>query len=65
MLVAEGVRKSYGALVALDGVDLSVAAGEVVGLVGPNGAGKTSLVSIIAGLRRADEGRVTVDGIDV
>ena len=65
MLVVEGVRKSYGSLVALDGVDLSVAAGEVVGLVGPNGAGKTSLVSIVAGLRRADEGRVTVDGVDV
>jgi len=65
MLVVEGVRKSYGSLVALDGVDLSVAAGEVVGLVGPNGAGKTSLVSIVAGLRRADKGRVLVGEVDV
>ena len=65
MLSVEGVRKTYGALVALDGVDLSVAAGEIVGLVGPNGAGKTSLVSIVAGLRRADAGRVMVADVDV
>ena len=65
MLVVEDVRKAYGSLVALDGVDLAVEAGEVVGLVGPNGAGKTSLVSIVAGLRRADEGRVQVGDIDV
>ena len=50
---------------ALDGVDLCVAAGEVCGLLGPNGAGKTTLVSIIAGLRRPDEGSVAVAGIDV
>ena len=65
MLVVEAVRKSYGHLVALDGVDLAVAAGEIVGLVGPNGAGKTSLVSIIAGLRRADAGTVRVGDVDV
>ena len=65
MLVVEGIRKSYGHLEALAGVDLVVERGEVVGLVGPNGAGKTSLVSIIAGLLKADSGKVTIGGIDV
>lgn len=65
MLEVRGVHKRYGSVVALRGVDLSVAPGEIVGLVGPNGAGKTSLVSIVAGLRRPDEGTVTIEGHDV
>ena len=65
MLVVEAVKKSYGHLVALDGVDLHVGAGEIVGLVGPNGAGKTTLVSIVAGLRRPDGGTVRVGDVDV
>jgi ABC-2 type transport system ATP-binding protein len=65
MLAVDGVRKSYGATVALDGVDLVVEAGAILGLLGPNGAGKTSLVSIVAGLRRPDAGTVSVAGIDV
>jgi ABC-2 type transport system ATP-binding protein len=65
MLLVRGVHKSYGSVQALRGVDLEVAAGEIVGLVGPNGAGKTSLVSIVAGLRRPDAGEVTVGGLDV
>ena len=64
-LLVEGLTKSYGATVALDGVDLRVEAGTILGLLGPNGAGKTSLVSIVAGLRRPDAGRVEVCGIDV
>jgi ABC-2 type transport system ATP-binding protein len=63
-LLIEGLHKSYGATVALAGVDLRVEPGTVVGLLGPNGAGKTSLVSIVAGLRRPDRGRVEVCGID-
>jgi ABC-2 type transport system ATP-binding protein len=59
------VRKRYGALQALDGVSLSVEAGEFFGLLGPNGAGKTTLISVIAGLARADAGRVSVMGADV
>jgi ABC-2 type transport system ATP-binding protein len=65
MLEVAGVHKAYGATVALDGVDLSVRPGTIVGLLGPNGAGKTTLVSIVAGLRRADAGTVRVGGIDV
>ena len=63
-LLVEGLHKSYGKTVALAGVDLRVEAGTVLGLLGPNGAGKTSLVSIVAGLRRPDAGRVEVCGID-
>jgi ABC-2 type transport system ATP-binding protein len=63
-LLVQGLRKSYGKTVALAGVDLRVEPGTVLGLLGPNGAGKTSLVSIVAGLRRPDAGRVVVCGID-
>lgn len=65
MLRVRAVRKRYDEIVALDGVDLDVAAGEILCLLGPNGAGKTTLVSIVAGLRRADSGTVTVNGVDV
>jgi ABC-2 type transport system ATP-binding protein len=64
VLHVSGLRKSYGDVEALRGVDLDVAAGEIVALLGPNGAGKTTLVSIVAGLRRADAGVVEVDGHD-
>jgi ABC-2 type transport system ATP-binding protein len=59
-----GLRKSYGELAALDGVDLTVARGEVLALLGPNGAGKTTLVEILEGHRRADAGAVSVLGYD-
>jgi ABC-2 type transport system ATP-binding protein len=64
-LEVRGLRKAYGPTTALDGVDLAVPRGSVLGLLGPNGAGKTTLVSIVAGLCRPDEGRVLVHGIDV
>ncbi|QCJ47939.1 ABC transporter ATP-binding protein [Haloprofundus sp. MHR1] len=54
VLVADDVRKRYGDTVALDGVSLSVGAGEVFGLIGPNGAGKTTLVRALTGTTRAD-----------
>jgi ABC-2 type transport system ATP-binding protein len=56
----EGLRKVYGATVALDDVSLRVEAGSVYGLVGPNGAGKSTLLSILAGLRRSTAGEVAV-----
>lgn len=64
VLVVEGVTKRYGDVVALDGVDVSIGAGEICALLGPNGAGKTTLVSIVCGLRHPDSGSVTVNGID-
>ena len=60
-----GLRKRYGAVQALDGVDLAVNPGEFFGLLGPNGAGKTTLISILAGLVRADHGSAQVMGFDV
>src|SRR3954466_2699033 len=57
-----GVRKRYGRRTALDGVDLEVGRGEVLGLLGPNGAGKTSLIKILLGLVRADAGEVMLLG---
>ncbi len=55
-IVAEGVRRSYGDVVALDGVDLSVDTGEVFGLIGPNGAGKTTLVRALTGTTKFEGG---------
>jgi len=60
-----GVRKAFGHVTALDGVDLTVCAGTLTALLGPNGAGKTTLVRIIATLARADAGQVRVFGYDV
>ena len=60
-----GLTKRYGALVALDGVDLEIRAGEIFGLLGPNGAGKTTLISVVTGLARSTSGEVRVLGRDV
>ncbi|MGC9670218.1 ABC transporter ATP-binding protein [Planosporangium sp. 12N6] len=59
-----GLRKAYGATVAVDGLDLAVPRGEVFALLGPNGAGKTTTVEILEGFRRADGGEVRVLGAD-
>ncbi|MBW8072514.1 MAG: ATP-binding cassette domain-containing protein [Ferrovum sp.] len=59
------VQKSYGALQALRGVDLTIEQGEFFALLGPNGAGKTTLISILAGLARADAGTLKVMGHEV
>ncbi|MBP9712865.1 MAG: ABC transporter ATP-binding protein [Sterolibacterium sp.] len=59
------VIKRYGALTALNGIDLNVAQGEFFGLLGPNGAGKTTLISALAGLVRLDAGHIRVMGHDV
>jgi ABC-2 type transport system ATP-binding protein len=59
-----GLRKAYGSVQALDGVDLTVDRGEVLALLGPNGAGKTTLTEILEGHRRADGGDARVLGFD-
>ncbi|WP_250030010.1 ATP-binding cassette domain-containing protein [Paractinoplanes maris] len=64
-IAAEGLRKTYRGVAALDGFRLSVAAGTVCGLLGPNGAGKTTAVRILATLLSFDDGHATVAGADV
>jgi ABC-2 type transport system ATP-binding protein len=64
VVAAEGLRKRYGSLTAVDGISFEVRRGEIFGMVGPNGAGKTTTVECVEGLRRPDEGRVEVLGLD-
>jgi ABC-2 type transport system ATP-binding protein len=64
MIRARGLVKTYGAIRALDGVDLVVPKGTILGLLGPNGAGKTTVVKIFTTLLTPDEGHVEVAGID-
>jgi ABC-2 type transport system ATP-binding protein len=63
-IAVRGLRKSYGDLEAVRGVDFEIEQGEVFGLLGPNGAGKTTTVEILEGYRRRDGGEVTVLGHD-
>ncbi len=62
MLRCTDLRKSYGSLLAVDGVSFEIRPGETYGLLGPNGAGKTTVISIIAGVLEGDGGEVTLDG---
>ena len=64
-LVAENLKKTFGGLVAADGVTFDVPDGSITGVVGPNGAGKTTVFNLIAGSLPADAGRVVLDGDDI
>ncbi len=65
VLAAVGVRKRFGALAVLDGVNLELTAGAAVGMVGPNGAGKTTLLNVLSGSLRPDAGAVVFRGRDI
>jgi putative ABC transport system ATP-binding protein len=65
MLVVENLSKRYGTRSILDGVALSVRAGEYVAIVGESGAGKSTLLNLIAGLERPDTGAIRIDGTDI
>ncbi len=57
-----GVCKAFGGIVVADNVNLSIGAGEILGLIGPNGAGKTSLFNLISGVVRPDAGQIVLQG---
>jgi ABC-2 type transport system ATP-binding protein len=63
MLSIQEVTKRYGSLIALDNVSLQIKPGEFFGLLGPNGAGKSTLMSLVAGLRSPDSGRITLNDV--
>jgi len=63
-IVAEGLRKAYGPLIAVDGISFEVRTNEVFGVVGPNGAGKTTTIECLEGLRHPDGGRLSILGLD-
>ncbi|MGH6738816.1 MAG: ABC transporter ATP-binding protein, partial [Bradyrhizobium sp.] len=65
LLEARGVGRRFGGVVALDSLDLSVAANEILGLIGPNGSGKTTFFNVITGIYAADTGSLVFDGIDI
>ncbi|MCM0675012.1 ABC transporter ATP-binding protein [Micromonospora phytophila] len=65
MLATRGLTWRIGEVAIVDSVYLDLAPGEFLGVIGPNGAGKTSLFNLITGLRRATEGRITLDGEDI
>jgi len=65
LLDVQGLRKSFGGVVATDDLDLAVMPGEIFALIGPNGAGKTTLIGQLAGSLRADSGRIMFDGRNV
>jgi len=64
-MVAAGLVKRFGPVAAVDGVSLTVSAGEVVGLLGPNGAGKTTTLRMLAGILTPDVGNVCIGGLDI
>jgi branched-chain amino acid transport system permease protein len=65
ILEVRGVTKRFGGLQALDGVDLDVREGEILGLVGPNGSGKTTLINVISGFYPLSSGTIAVDGVEI
>lgn len=65
LLEAENLVKTFGTLRAVDGLDLQVRAGEMVGLVGPDGAGKTTAIRLLCGVLRADSGRIRLAGYEI
>jgi ABC-type branched-subunit amino acid transport system ATPase component len=64
-LEARGLKVHFGGVHAIDGVDLMLTKGEILGLIGPNGAGKTTLVNALSGFQRPTAGRILIGGTDV
>jgi ABC-2 type transport system ATP-binding protein len=65
VLAVQGLRKAYGATVAVEGVSFRVRPGEILGLLGPNGAGKTTTINMVLGVLRPDAGAIRIEGLDL
>jgi branched-chain amino acid transport system ATP-binding protein len=65
LLEAENLSKSFGGVVAVNGVSLRLSAGEIRGVIGPNGSGKTTLVNLISGFYPADRGTIRLEGVPI
>jgi len=65
LLQVRGLSKDFGGLHALQGIDLDVKAGEIVGIIGPNGSGKTTFFNVTTGIYGADAGHITFDGAEI
>jgi branched-chain amino acid transport system ATP-binding protein len=65
ILSTDGLKKSFGGVLAVDGLDISINHGELVGLIGPNGSGKTTTLNLITGFLSPSDGEITFDGEDI
>lgn len=65
MIIAENIKKSYGSIDVLKGINLKIERGEIVSIVGKSGAGKSTLLQILGTIEKADTGNISIDGIDV
>jgi ABC-2 type transport system ATP-binding protein len=65
LIVARALTKRFGTFVAVDHVDFTIAAGEIMGFIGPNGAGKSTIIRMLCGLLRPSEGQIIIAGVDV
>jgi branched-chain amino acid transport system ATP-binding protein len=65
ILSISGIRKHFGGLTVLDGIDMELDSGNLYQLIGPNGSGKTTLINVVSGLLKPDEGKITFDGNDI
>ena len=65
VLRVQNLRKTYGALTAVDGISFAVGRNEIVGLLGPNGAGKTTIINMVLGVLEPSQGTIRIEGIDI
>ncbi|WP_227379898.1 ABC transporter ATP-binding protein [Haladaptatus halobius] len=65
VLATDGLKKAFGGVMAVDGLDMSIKSGELVGLIGPNGSGKTTTLNLITGFLSPSEGEIVFDGEDI
>jgi branched-chain amino acid transport system ATP-binding protein len=65
VLEVSGMRKKFGGVVALAGVDVTITSDEILGIIGPNGSGKTTLFNTVCGVYRPDAGRVSWNGLEI